>query len=87
MRKNIPWRRRLAAPKFEDGSVVYLAERSVVQFKKLQATDDSTESRLYLLTGTATIVHKSHGQDEMFVQTPTSKLHSKDGSRCASRAR
>ena len=68
-----------AQVEFEVGSVVFLAEHSVLQFKKLRATDGSTESRLYLLTGTATIVHKSQGQDDMLVQTPTSKFHSMDG--------
>ncbi|HXY00545.1 MAG TPA: FecR domain-containing protein [Candidatus Limnocylindrales bacterium] len=67
-----------AQVEFEDRSVVYLAERSVLQFKKLRATEDTTRSQLYLLTGTATVFHASYGQDDMSVETPTAKLRSKD---------
>jgi hypothetical protein len=63
---------------FENGSVVYLAENSVLQFNKLRIKSGVTTTRLNLLTGTATIAHVSDGRDQMFIETPTAKLAERD---------
>ena len=44
---------------FEDGSVIYLAEHSALEFNALLAKGDATSTTLSLLTGTATIAHAS----------------------------
>ena len=66
-----------AVVEFENGSVVYLAEHSVLQFQKLQINDAASTTKLNLLTGTATIAHVSRGEDELTISTPTNKLQSK----------
>jgi FecR protein len=62
-----------AVVEFENGSVAYLAEHSVLQFEKLQIKDGLTSTRLNLLTGTATIDHVSNGQDLLSIDTPAVK--------------
>lgn len=59
---------------FENGSVVYLAEHSTLQFKRLQTKGPATISKLQLLTGTATISYLDHGHDQMVITTPTAKM-------------
>jgi hypothetical protein len=66
-----------AIVEFENGSTVYLAEHSVLQFQKLQIKQDVTTTKLNLLTGTASIAHVSQGQDEITITTPTNTLQSK----------
>jgi hypothetical protein len=53
---------------FENGTVVYLAENSVLVFNSLWATEGATETRLNLLTGRATIAHVT--RDVTHVETP-----------------
>lgn len=65
-----------AQVEFENGSVAYLAEYSVLQFDKLQIKDGATATKLNLLTGTATFAHVSKGQDLMTLVTPTMNMHS-----------
>lgn len=65
-----------AQVEFENGSVVYLAERSVLQFDKLQMKAGVTTTKLDLLTGTASVAHVSKGQDLMTLITPTMNMHS-----------
>lgn len=67
-----------AIVEFENGSLVYLAEHSVLQFQKLQLKSGVTNSRLQLLTGTATLAHVSDGRDQMVIETPTAKLTERD---------
>jgi hypothetical protein len=63
-----------AVMEFEDGSTVYLAEHSVLQFGKLQIKGGATTSQLTLLTGIATFDHTSNGSDVLLVATPATKL-------------
>jgi hypothetical protein len=63
-----------AVMEFEDGSTVYLAEHSVLQFGKLQIKGGATTSQLTLLTGIATFDHTSNGNDVLVVATPATKL-------------
>lgn len=58
---------------FENGTVVYLAENSVLEFDRLWVTAGRTETRLNLLTGTATISHLV-GQDAIRVETPIANM-------------
>jgi len=60
-----------AVIEFENGSVAYLAENSVLQFNKLDIKGGVTVTRLHLLTGTATIAHVSQHADEMSIDTPS----------------
>jgi len=46
-----------AEVEFEDGSIVYLAENSALEFDWLWIRDDATETDLSLLTGMATVAH------------------------------
>jgi hypothetical protein len=57
---------------FEDGTVVYLAESSVLEFNRLWAKAGATDTRLNLLTGTATIAHAS--SDAIHVRTPAVRM-------------
>ena len=63
-----------AIVEFENGSLIYLAEHSVLQFEKLQLKSGVSDTRLELLTGTATLAHVSDGRDQMLIGTPTAKL-------------
>ncbi len=58
---------------FENGTVVYLAESSVLEFDRLWVTTGEIETRLNLLTGTATISHLT-GQDAIRVETPVATM-------------
>ncbi len=57
---------------FENGTVVYLAANSVLQFDRLGVTEGKTETRLNLLTGTATVAHIS--SDVTYMDTPAVRL-------------
>jgi len=59
---------------FENGTVVYLAQDSVLQFEKLRAGPQMTDAQLDLVTGTATIAHVGRGEDTVKVQTPAKTL-------------
>jgi FecR protein len=63
-----------AVMEFEDGSAVYLAGHSVLQFGKLQIKGGATISQLTLLAGVATFDHASNGNDLLVVATPATKL-------------
>jgi uncharacterized membrane protein YgcG len=63
-----------AEVEFENGTMVYLAESSVLEFIKLQAKGEATEAEVNLLTGTATIAHVSRGQDVIQVETPSLRM-------------
>jgi len=65
-----------AIVEFENGSMVYLAEHSVLQFLKLQIKQDVTTTKLNLLTGTLTIAHVSRGQDGISIATPANTIQS-----------
>jgi hypothetical protein len=65
-----------AIVEFENGSMVYLDEHSVLQFQKMQISDNGSTTNLTLLTGTATIAHVSQGQDQIAVTTPTNYFRS-----------
>jgi len=58
---------------FENGTVVYLAENSALEFDRLWVGAKGTETRLNLLTGTATISHVV-GQNAIRVATPTARI-------------
>jgi hypothetical protein len=63
-----------AEVEFENGTVVYLAEGSVLQFKKLRIAGETTEAQLNLVTGTATIAHVSRGHDVLRLETLSTKM-------------
>ena len=57
---------------FENGTVVYLAENSVLEFEDLWIGMPGTQTYLDLLTGTATVAHAS--TDEVDLGTPVMRL-------------
>jgi hypothetical protein len=58
---------------FEDGTVVYLAQNSALEFDWLWVTEKgATKTELNLLTGTATIAHTSH--DEVDLETQVMRM-------------
>jgi len=59
---------------FENGTVVYLAESALLQFRMLRAWPGTTETDLNLLTGTATIAHVSRGRDAIQIATPAMNI-------------
>jgi hypothetical protein len=52
---------------FEDGSVVYLAEHSSLEFDKLQNTAKGMYTEVHLVTGMATVTHSS--KDPLYLHT------------------
>lgn len=57
----------------EDGTVVYLAENSALEFDRLWVTEKgATKTELNLLTGTTTIAHTSH--DEVDLETQVMRM-------------
>jgi hypothetical protein len=64
-----------AEVEFENGSVAYLAEHSVLQFDGLTSNSQGTNSEVTLLTGRATFAIESNGRDEITIRTTTAKLH------------
>lgn len=65
-----------AEVEFEDGSVIYLAEHSVLQFMGLTSSPRGTSSDVGLLTGTATIAQESDGHDKFTLETAHNAIHS-----------
>ena len=59
---------------FEDGSVVYLAEDSLLLFRELHAAGDRVVSRMSLASGTATFALQSGDREFFFIDTPTNHL-------------
>jgi hypothetical protein len=64
-----------AEVEFENGSVAYLAEHSVLQFKGLTSNSQGTSTEVTLLTGRATFAIESNGHDEITIHAATAKLH------------
>ena len=64
-----------AEVEFENGSVAYLAERSVLQFDALTSNPQGTSTEVTLLMGRATFAIESNGHDEITIHTATAKLH------------
>lgn len=64
-----------AEVEFENGSVIYLAERSVLQFRRLSQTTTGTTTKVTLLTGRATFAFDPNGHDDIFIKTADVLLH------------
>ena len=64
-----------AEVEFENGSMAYLAEHSVLQFDGLTSNSQGTSTEVTLLTGRATFAIESNGHDEITIHTTTAKLH------------
>jgi hypothetical protein len=58
-----------AEVEFENGSVAYLAEHSVLQFDGLTSNSQGTSTSVTLLTGRATFAHESNCHDQLTVDT------------------
>jgi hypothetical protein len=58
-----------AEVEFENGSMVYLAEHSVLQFDRLASNSQGTRSRVTLLTGRATFALESSAHDLFTIYT------------------
>ncbi|HEV2197096.1 MAG TPA: hypothetical protein VGR55_16045, partial [Candidatus Acidoferrum sp.] len=59
---------------FENGSMAYLAENSLLLFRDLSAPGDRMVSRMSLATGTATFFLQSTADVSYFIETPTDHL-------------
>lgn len=59
---------------FENGSMVYLAENSLLLFKELSTPHDRVVSSMSLATGTATFLLQSKAHVSYFIETPTDNL-------------
>jgi hypothetical protein len=57
---------------FEDGSAIYLAPHSVLEFNQLLEKAGATETELSLLTGTATIQHAS--ENSIYLNAPSAEV-------------
>ena len=57
---------------FENGTVVYLAENSALEFDRLWAGATAMETRLNLMVGTATVAHPAG--DEVQLDTPVMRM-------------
>jgi FecR-like protein len=57
---------------FENGTVVYLAENSALEFDRLWAGATAMETRLNLVAGTATVAHPAG--DEVQLDTPVMRM-------------
>lgn len=64
-----------AEVEFENGSMIYLAEQSVLQFRRLSASSTGTTTKVTLVTGRATFAFESSGHDEIFIKTADVLLH------------
>ncbi len=58
-----------AEVEFENGSMAYLAEHSVLQFDRLTSNSQGTSTEVMLLTGRATFATDSNGHDEFTLKT------------------
>lgn len=63
-----------AQVEFENGSMAYLAEKSVLQFDELFSDSQGTITKVTLLTGRATFAIESNGHDEIIIETPTAEM-------------
>jgi hypothetical protein len=59
---------------FENGSMVYLAENSLLIFKELSTPADRIVSSMSLAAGTATFFLQSTADVSNFIETPTDRL-------------
>ena len=64
-----------AEVEFENGSVAYLAERSVLQFEGLTSNSQGTSTKVTLLTGRATFAIESNGHDDFTLKTALASMH------------
>ncbi len=64
-----------AQVEFENGSMVFLAEHSVLQFNKLSATSEGTDTEVLLLTGRSTFAIESGAHDSFTLSTLVASLH------------
>src|SRR5208282_4103185 len=64
-----------AEVEFENGSVAYLAEHSVLQFKRLTRSTRGTSTKVTLLTGRATFAIESNGHDDFTLKTGVTSMH------------
>jgi hypothetical protein len=64
-----------AEVEFENGSMVYLAEHSVLQFLELSSDFQGTVTKVTLLTGRATFAVESNGHDEFTVVAAATQWH------------
>jgi hypothetical protein len=60
---------------FENGSVIYLGEQSVLMFRRLTATATGTATKVTLLTGRATFAFEPNAHDDIFIKTANLLLH------------
>lgn len=68
-----------AEVEFENGSVAYLAENSVLEFVKLKSRPTGTSAEVALLTGRATFALESSLLDAITIDTPGAAFHMKAG--------
>jgi FecR protein len=64
-----------AEVEFENGSMVYLAENSVLQFRQLTTVQNGTVTKVFLLVGRATFALESNGHNDFTIKTPVALLH------------
>lgn len=64
-----------AEVEFENGTMAYLAEHSVLQFKKLTSNSQGTNTKVMLLTGRATFALESNGHDDFTLRTGVASMH------------
>jgi hypothetical protein len=64
-----------AEVEFENGSVAYLAEHSVLQFDGLTSDSQGTSTKVKLLTGRATFAIESIGHDQFTLKTTVASFH------------
>ncbi len=64
-----------AEVEFENGSMAYLAEHSVLQFNTLTSNSQGTTTSVTLLMGRATFAHESSGHDELTVDAGVADVH------------
>jgi hypothetical protein len=63
-----------AEVEFENGTMAYLAEHSVLQFEGLTGDSQGTSTEVTLLTGRATFVIESNGHDEFTVNAAAAAI-------------
>jgi hypothetical protein len=67
-----------AEVEFENGSMAYLAEHSVLQFDELTSNSEGTTTKVTLLTGRATFAIESNGHDDFKVDALKTELHTNE---------
>jgi FecR protein len=63
-----------AEVEFENGSMIYLAEHSVLQFRQLRASRTGTSTKVKLVVGRATFALESNGHNEFSVKASDALL-------------